>query len=364
MPSSPSSPSSPSRAVVRVTVLAVVVVGACAGLVFWWLHDDRPRAEVGATVAAPEATDRIIGLSSELTLPFGEYQVLLSESLQELPPPCCLDEPVDLRAPEGGSFVGVEVTLDLTGTREPLVEPGATPPAPALTLVVERPGLEPETVDYPVTVPPDAWERNNLANVPIRTYVAIDGRPEIDEVALRVDYDGVSQVVSPHLDLVVAEDARRIPADVAQVVQSCGSVRPPSGFVLQAGAGPECSLGIERLAYVGGLGWAPSGEQWLVVTPYVARYASLNRRVGAQSYFYDMDGLGETPEAEVTVDGDPPAASWRDRSDNLVSVFAEPATRDPLVSTAVSYDVRVSDDDPRPVDEVTLTWRSPLGAGR
>lgn len=343
-------------------VVALVLVAVVSTIVWRTQRDDRARVAVGEAVAPPDSSARILGLTTDLQLPFGDYRVTVGEAVDELPPACCLDEPADVRAPEGGSFVGVAVTQVSRFSRAlPVAEPGVDLPTPTFTLLVDVSGtIEDEQTEYPVSMIEREWDATTLANRALQTYVAVDGAPEVDDLAVRVDYDGVSQVLHADRDYVETGDAAQLRySDLVARQAGCGAVRAGSGFVVAPGDAPLCSTARERLAYVGGVGWAEPGRRWLVVTTNVSRYVSLDRVVGGRRYDY----LSGSSEGDVTVastlGGEPPVEAWDDDNLNHVAVFAQPVdpTSLPLVVSA-TYGELDDRNDPRPVDEVTVTWRS------
>ncbi len=342
-------------------LVSVLVLVVAAVVVVRLVRDDRPRVAAGTVLAGPDR-ERVLGLTSDLLLPFTAYRVTVGPALEELPTPCCLGEPADRRPPQDGSFVGVEVTLVPDESRPfPLAEPGTALPTPTFVLVVESTGLEPTRTEYPVALLGDDWDPARYGKQPRQAYVAVDGTPDLDEMSLEVDYDGVTQVVSPDRDSVDSGDAGqlsysdRVPREVP-----CGELRLPAGFVVDPGTRPTCTSGRERVAYVGGLGWAPPGDLWLVVTTYPDVYVGVDRRVGGRTYSYRSDYYSQD-EATVStrLAGAAPVGTWRTDSGNVVSVFDQPTdvtARALTIST--TYALEADDDDPRPVDEVTLTWRS------
>lgn len=342
-------------------VLVVVVVAVAVVVVVRVVRDDRPRVDAGTVLPAPDR-ERVVGLTSDLLLPFGTYRVTVGPALEELPTPCCLDEPADQRAPEGGSLVGVAVTLVPRESRPfPVAEPGTTLPTPTFTLVVETAGLEPTRTEYPVTSIGRDWDPTRLLNQPLQAYVAVEGTPDLDEMSLEVTYDGVTQIVHPDRDYVDSGDATQLAySDRAPRQAPCGALDLPAGFVVASGSRPTCTSGRELVAYVGGLGWAPPGDRWFVVTTYPDTYVGLDRGVGARTYRYRSDYYaddGATVAARLA--GQAPVRTWRTVDGNAVSVFAQPTdvtARTLTIST--TYGDLGADDDPRAVDEVTLTWRS------
>lgn len=342
--------------------LLVVVTVVVVATIVWAQRDDRPRVAVGVNTDPPDGNARIPGLTSDLQLPFADYRVTVGEAVDELPPSCCVDALADVRAPEGGSFVGVSVAMASRLSRAvPVAVPGVDLPTPTFTLLVDvSRTLEPEQVEYPVTTIDRTWADTAFLGHAVQTYVAVDGVPEVGDVSLRVDYDGVSQVMHPDRDVVEAGDAAQLRySDLVPRQAGCGSVRAESGFVVARGDAPLCSTTRQRLAYVGGVGWADPGRQWLVVTTNVSRYVSLDRVVGERRYDYLSGSSEGDVSLSATLAGEPPVKAWDDDNLNHVAVFAQPTdpTSLPLVVSATYGDL--SDrDDPRPVDEVTLSWRS------
>jgi hypothetical protein len=339
-----------------VTVVAVCVAAALVvGLVWWFARDDRPRAEAGEEVAAADGTG-VSGFTSDLRLPSGAYEVTVGEAREELPDGCCADDPAATRAPEDGSFVGVEVSSDDdVRLGDPVAVPGAELPAPTFTLLVDT-GDGGAPKEYPVASINDGWSTRSPLDIDLRTYVALGQVPDVDDLAVRVDYDGVAQVITPDRAAVDSGDAAAlyVPDRAAPTPQSCGSVVPPAGTYV-AQPRPRCTYTTRDVPYVAGLGWAENGTEWRVVSTGVDRYVSVDRIGGPSDYRYRASSSAAEPVISVSMDSYVPVKTWSNGDAAIVSVFPAPR-RDSAPVTWAAYDLE-SPDDPRPLDSVILLWR-------
>jgi hypothetical protein len=280
------------RRSVVVAVLAALAVGATS---WWFVRDDRPRADVGQVVPAADGT--VEGARSTVAIPWARLDVVVAEPSRGLPSTRVAG--TDLRAPRGGSFVGISV--DLAEDRLiPMPRTATAGPRPAgFTLLAD--GRR-----YPVTGLMDGGAPALFGEIAV--HLAVEGSPE--HLELEVTFDGESQTVDPRGD---ADRPGRF-AELAGVprdfpAKSCGQAMWPRRFGV-ANAAPTCTIRwAARVPYVAGLGWAAPGRAWLAVTaettpPQRVRWSP---ETGAPATEYGVDVIGPAP-ATFQLGGQRPAA--------------------------------------------------------
>ena len=228
------------------------------------------------TLISETASEALVGRSTEVRVPWGRLQVTVSEPIEQTSD--------GKQAGRGASLVGVQVSL---GGSEDLLAadrlPGATFMDPTFTLVAD----EKEYVLDGLT----GWiTEDEIAQVARRQYVALKGVPET--VSLRVGYDGVDQVVdglTGDLDRDAAESLYAL--DFAGGPQPCGDPLWSTGAADVGKNVTTCAVtSSARRPYVAGLGWAPEGERWMIVTVLT----------GAPAEFAGPDGTYTVEESETT----------------------------------------------------------------
>lgn len=287
-----------------VLVIAVLVGGGV------WLS---LREEVGlkaGTLISEEASEAMVGRTSAVRVPWGSLQVTVSEPVEETAH--------GKQAGHGASLVGVQVSL--TGPEDLLAAdrlPDAALQDPTFTLVADGKeylleGLAGWTGD------------NEVAEVTRRQYVAVKGRPT--EVSLRVGYDGVDQVVdglTGNLDRDAAAPLYRL--GFASGAQPCGDPLWSPGASDVADRVTTCLVtSSAQRPYVAGLGWAPEGMSWLVVTVLTGAPTDFEGpdgtyQVADSSSTYLLDTQG--PEESFALNDALPAGAVEDTNDSQVVIF-------------------------------------------
>ena len=99
-----------------------------------------------------------------------------------------------------------------------------------------------------------------------RQYVAVPD--DAEEVTVTMDYDGVTQTIdAATADVSVGDAAPLYDAPFPAPGGPCGDQLWSTGATAIDGEGSSCFvLGSATRPYVAGLGWAPEGSRWLVVT--------------------------------------------------------------------------------------------------
>ncbi|WP_134764743.1 hypothetical protein [Nocardioides sp. 1609] len=347
-----------SRRTVAAGVALVLVVAVAA--VVWFQRDDRPRVAAGDQVAATDG-QAVPGWTVDLRVPTGSYRLTVGEPTEEMPASCCTDEPADRRPPEDGSFVGVELAQVQVGPA-PALEPGSEPVSPTFTLVVGSSSPADETArEYPLRLLDEAFDGGTMTTSRVRGYVAVDEVPDADEVTVAVDYDGVTQVVDPtglRVDRAGADQLYLDAHDEEGAVRCGPRARAAGGLTFVREGEPGCTVTVQRRPWVGGLGWAGEGREWLVLSVGVDAYFSAERRVGARSYRYYTSAAGPAASLGVTVDGEAPRTTWADGDGLLVAVtpVAANTVDQHRVDTTASYSSVIA-EDPDPVRVVVASWR-------
>lgn len=271
-----------------VALLTVVVVGlAVALIVVRGTADDRPRAAVGQVFSAPFAEDDLPHYG-EVLLPWARTKTGAGAAREELPD--LLGAKANVRAPEGGRFVRVEVKLEKDYII-PLSAVGR--PYTQKTEVV----LRADGRDYPVS------GRDGLVldpNGPLQqgggVWVAVEGDPK--DLEVRVTTDGVSQVLDASDGSVEAGRA----ADLAEIPSqdelremkgaSCGTPTRLDDSGLRVDYRPSLKCRVQlalHTPYVDGLGWSDEGREFLVVHVVRPRRLSLISGRGDAATYWDAE---------------------------------------------------------------------------
>lgn len=232
------------------TVLVLALVVLVGGGV-WLSLRGAERLKAG-TLLSETASEALVGRTAEVRVPWGRLQVTLSEPLTETED--------GKMASQGMSLVGVQVTL--TGQEGLLVAdrlPDAALADPVFTLVADKE----EYVLKGLT----GWvEEGEVAALARRQYVAVEGQPS--NYSLRVAYDGVDQVVDgPTGKLEIGAAAPLYQLGLASGPQPCGDpLWSPGASAVDKSINWCLVRSSAQRPHVAGLGWAPEGRTWLVLT--------------------------------------------------------------------------------------------------
>lgn len=265
----------------------VLVIAVLAGGGVWLSQRQQDGLKAG-TLLTETASEALVGRTAEVRVPWGSLQVTVSEPLEETAE--------GKQAGHGSTLVGVQVALD--GPEDLMVAdrlPDAELQDPTFTLVADG-------EEYPLEGLRGWVEEGEVAQVARREYVALRGRPA--EVSLHVGYDGVDQVVdglTGSLDRAAAEPLYRL--GFASGAQACAEPLWSPGAADVGDAVTSCLVtSSAQRPYVAGLGWAPEGSSWLVVSVLT----------GAPSQFEGPDGTYDVAESTSTylLDGQRPEETF------------------------------------------------------
>lgn len=246
-----------------VAMLAAVVVALSVALAVVRAQDGRPRAEVGDLFDFP-FQEEPLPHRGQVLLPWARTEVGASGPRQELPD--LLGAEPTVGPPDGGSFVRVE--LEVEEDYAIVSAAAGTSYAQEAEVVLRADGR-----DYPLSGPgglvldPDT----PLARTE-SVWVAVEGEPS--DLEVHVTVDGVTQVVDAadgSVDAGRAADLADLPSPEelrAPDAPPCGTPRRLDDTGLTVSYRPmlECRvLFTLRTPYVDGIGWAPSGGEFLVV---------------------------------------------------------------------------------------------------
>lgn len=290
-------------------VVLVVVIALLIGAGVLLSRQPKEGLKAG-TLLSETASEALVGRTTEVRVPWGRLQVTISEPLAE--------SSDGKRAGEGSSLIGVQVSLG--GSEDLLVAdhlPGATFSDPTFTLVAD----DKEYVLDGLT----GWvEGDEIAQVARRQYVAVKGEP--DRVSLRVGYDGVDQVVdglTADLDRDAAESLYSL--DFAGGPQTCGDPLWSTGAADVGDNVTTCVVtSSAQRPYIAGLGWAPEGKRWMIVTVLPGAPSEFDGPLGTyevaqakSSYLLDS----QAPETTFALNDALPEGATKDKNDPQVAVF-------------------------------------------
>lgn len=231
-------------------LVPVLLIAALAGGGIWLSQREEP-ATAGGTLVDAAADGLLVGRSTDVRVPWGRLQVTVTEPLDGV-------ETEEQRA--SGTFLGVQVELRATDD----------------TVPVDRlPDASLEDPVFGVTADGEEWELpaltgwvDGVAVVPgaRRQYVALPS--DAEEVAVTMTYDGVTQTIdAATADVSTGDAAPLYDASFASPGAPCGDQLWSTGTGPADGAESSCFVRSSvSHAYVAGLGWAPAGSRWLVVT--------------------------------------------------------------------------------------------------
>ena len=218
-------------------------------------HLAVPAGGAGATTAGTLVEQPVDGLlvgrSTDVRVPWGRLQVTVTEPLDSVE-----TDTGTLR----GSFVGIQVELRDTEDSVPVDRaPGASLEDPVFGLEADG-----ETWELPAL---SGWvDGIEVAPGARREYVALPA--DAEKVTVTMTYDGVTQTIdAATADVSVGDAAPLYDAPSPSPGGPCGDQLWSPGAAALDGAGSACFvLGSATHPYVAGLGWAPEGSRWLVVT--------------------------------------------------------------------------------------------------
>ena len=246
-----------------------------------WLSQREQDGLKAGTLISETASEALVGRTAEVRVPWGSLQVTVSEPIEETED--------GRRAGHDASLVGVQVALD--GPEDLLVAdrlPDGALQDPTFTLVAD----EEEYLLDGLT----GWvEDNQVAEVARRQYVAVKGEPS--RISLRVGYDGVDQVV----DALTGDVDRNAAGPLYELGFASGA--QPCGDPLWSPGASDVGENVTSCVvtssaqrpYVAGLGWAPEGRSWMVVTVLTGRRPSSKARTAPTRWTTPRRRTSSTP---------------------------------------------------------------------
>ncbi|GAA4675073.1 hypothetical protein GCM10023226_10310 [Nocardioides nanhaiensis] len=276
------------RPLALVLALAALMT-ACTGE-----DDEARRAPVGALA---DGVVSVEGRTSVIALPGLELRATVGLPVQELSA-----AGVDLdTAPEGGSMVPISWTVDLAGAVRLPSLPDAEPPQVAVSLLAD--GRAYPLDEVLLRDRAEVEQGDPVLELSGSTAVAI-AEEEPRDLAVRVEWDGVTieaERGEEVRDAGVAERLATVPSRLVRTTVPCDPprVRSPRG-PLQVRQS-ACPVQVQRTPWVGGLGWAEPGRQWLVATGSTTLVGlTTTSRRDPVSY-----AVVETSPGPLTLDGEP-----------------------------------------------------------
>ncbi|HXH76973.1 hypothetical protein [Nocardioides sp.] len=232
-------------------VLVLVTALLIAGGILLSRQQPQDGLEAG-TLISETASGALVGRSTEVRVPWGSLQVTVTEPLDETPD--------GEKVGPGASLVGVQVSL--RGPEDLLVTdrvPNGYLLDPTFTLVADD-------EEYLLEGLAGWINDEEITPVSRRQYVALKGVPE--KLSLRVGYEGVEQVVDGLTGILARGKALPL-----YELGFPGGAQPCAEPLWSTGAGDvgenvtTCLITSSAMRpYVAGLGWAPEGSRWMLVT--------------------------------------------------------------------------------------------------
>lgn len=248
-----------------IVLVPLLLVAALVGGGVWLSQREDPEAVAAGTLVQQRVDGLLVGRSTDVRVPWGRLQVTITEPL---------DSVETAGRTLRGSFLGIQVELRDTEDAVPVDRtPDATFEDPVFAVEADGETWELEALSGwvdGVDVRPGAR----------RQYVAVPG--DAEEVTVTMTYDGVTQTIdAATADVSVGEAAPLYDAPFPAPGGPCGDQLWSTGAAALDGAGSTCFvLGSATRPYVAGLGWAPQGSRWLVVTVAPGRPTGFRTRRG------------------------------------------------------------------------------------
>lgn len=235
---------------ILIALVLVLVLAGLAGGGIWLSQQGEGTTKAGTLVDQP-ADGALVGRSTDVRVPWGRLQVTVTEPLDE----------VDRGSTTlHGTFIGVQASVRASEDVVPVDRlPDATLEDPVFTVVADD-----EVYELPELA---GWaDGTEVAPEAHRQYVAVPGGAE--DISVQVDYDGVTQTIdAATADVSTGDAAPLYDAPFPSPGSACGDQLWSSGRSAVEGEESTCFVrGSAVRAYVAGLGWAPAGSRWLVVT--------------------------------------------------------------------------------------------------
>jgi hypothetical protein len=306
---------------VRKFIWPVVLVLVIALLIGGGILLSRQQEEDGlkaGTLISETASVALVGRSTEVRVPWGSLQVTVTEPLEETSD--------GQQVGPGASLVGVQVSL--RGLEDLLVTdrvPNATLLDPTFTLVADD-------EEYLLEGLAGWINDGEITPVSRRQYVALKGVPE--KLSLRVGYEGVEQVVDGLTGRLVRGEAEPLyELGFPGGAQPCGEPLWSTGASDVGENVTTCLITSSAMRpYVAGLGWAPAGSRWMLVTVLPGVPAEFEGPDGTYTvedstttYLLDL----QEPEKTFDYNDALPPGAVEDENDPQVAVFEVAEDRPP-----------------------------------
>lgn len=302
-----------------IVLVPVLLIAALAGGGIWLSQREDQEVTRAGTLVEQPVDGLLVGRSTDVRIPWGRLQVTMTEPLDSVE-----GDTGTLR----GSFIGIQVELRDTEDAVPVDRtPDATFEDPVFGIEADG-----EAWELPAL---SGWvDGVEVAPGARRQYVAVP--PDAEEVTVTMTYDGVTQTIDASTaDVNVGDAGPLYDAPFPAPGSPCGDQLWSTGAAALDGAGNTCFvLGSATRPYVAGLGWAPDGSRWLVVTVAPGAPSGFETRQGTvevrpkdieTSYALGFEEPVETWEANDLL----PASVQPDPLDPQVVVFEVPEDRQP-----------------------------------
>lgn len=343
----------PARSLALVTAgVGLLLTGACGS------GDSDHTASVGEVVRAGSDTT-IDGSAVRVTIPTGTVGLKVGKPVSSVAADDTFKR-TKLTAPDGGSLVPVGWTLDGLGST-PWGGVLARPAKPATVSLVD--GDHTYRIGSPYSTNGSALATSSTTGF----YVALGDRPSLDDLKVKVEYDGGAEVVSA----ATGEPADGSPslADLSPT-RPAGRSCPTSGWRSDDPAldiRVDCTIDmIGRTAYFPGVGWAPEGTTLQVVDVPEVRLLDAVDNSGSGSTTYKVTGIVDhstlgSARSATALHALPPPQEYV--AGGTLVFRTDPGATDP-VKLSLTFELRADDvrGDSHAPDQrkVTISRRIPL----
>ncbi len=334
---------------------AVLAVAGCDSPV-----TGKDAAPVGTVVEGGTAR----GIAVTVATPDGRFEFSVGEPTADLP---AYDEKYD-HAADGASFVGVSWSWDFAAFLPVMRTPGQPEVAPSVSLVADGTAYSIDEVVVPDEE--DIAYGESAVDFFGTAWVVVDGEPDdVDDLALRVEYDGLTQEVPVEFPSRASTDrgvARPLYVATDDLVRARGTCGAPAygdnGDRARRRAVPG-HRDRRALPAVGRLGRPTGTQAWLVVE--VSAYPGSVARWRGDRQSYEVE---DAQALDLTLDGQPPVALVVDdpAEGDVTAVFPTTGivsdTQELVVAGQWPTTDLAGDEEGAPRDPVaSATWTVPIG---
>lgn len=341
----------------RTLLVAPAVLLAVAGC------DDPDSGKDAAPVGTVVEGGTASGTAVTVATPDGRFQFSVAEPTADIPG---FDERYD-HAAEGASFVGVSWSWDFLASLPVTRTPDQPEVTPAVSVVAD--GTAYSIDEVVVTDEDDIAHDQSTVDYFGTAWVVVDGEPEdVDDLALRVEFDGLTQEVPVEFPSRASTDrgvARPLYVATDELVRARGTCGVPAyganGVELDDA---RCRLSATAVPYHQAVGWVADPDQaWLVVEVSAYPGSVARWRGDRQSY-----SVGDAVSLDLTVDGQPPVALVVDdpAEGDVTAIFPSTGivagSQELVVAGQWRADDLAGDEAGAPRDPVaSATWTVPIG---